>query len=71
MEGVLCEFRHVHNSKTFVDGLHSVRPNTISQVKSANKNVHRNSIEYQPFDKMRQEFKTFSANLHLDNNRTD
>ena len=71
-----CKFCHVHNSKMFVDWLHSVkmyelhsvRPKTIGQVISTNKNVYRNSIEYKPFNRnIWQEFKIFSANLYSDN----
>ena len=59
-----ANFCHVHNFKTFVDRLYSVRmyedQNMISQVISANKNVYRNSIKYKPFNK-KQEFLPLSC----------
>ena len=75
-------FLHVHNFKTFADELYLVRmyedkkkkkkkKKKISDVISANKNVHRKSISYTPFYKTRQEFLIISSNLFSDINCID
>ena len=40
------------------------RPDTISQVFSANTNAHRNFIDYKPFNKTRKELRIFNAALY-------
>ena len=74
VEGILCEFRHVHNSKTFVDGLHAVQCVKTKHNKSNNFRKQKYSSKFhrnKPFNLTRQKFKTFIANLYLDNHCTE